>query len=72
MAAKQKDLDAKVKASAELWTANMPEKFLSSFIQTKTDEIRYQLSQLEDSDSDSDSDSDDEWSFLMCATHIDY
>ena len=60
--AKQKAMDKVVKGSAELWTANMPEKYLSSFLQTKVNEIRFQLAQIEDeSDSDSDSDSDDEW-----------
>jgi len=52
---------------AEAWTANMPEHVINSFIQTKTDEIRYQLAQVEsreqsdsDSDSSDSSDSDDE------------
>jgi len=62
--AKQKALrDEEISGSAELWTANMPEHVLNSFIQTKTDEIRYQLAQVEarensDSDDSSDSDSD--------------
>lgn len=46
--AAQKAMDKKVKDSAELWTANMPEKFLSSFLQTKVNEIRYQLAQVEE------------------------
>lgn len=64
--AKQKALrDEEISGNAELWTANMPEHVINSFIQTKTDEIRYQLAQVEarensDSDSSDSSDSDDE------------
>jgi len=52
-----------LKNSGELWTANMPEDYLSGYIQTQVQDIRRQLAQVEqreDSDSDSDSDSDDE------------
>lgn len=53
-----------LKNSGELWTANMPEDYLSGYIQTQVQDIRRQLAQVEqregDSDSESDSDSDDE------------
>lgn len=54
-----------VKGSAELWTANMPEKYLDGYLQTEIDDVKQQfaqvLNQADDSDSDSsDSDSDDE------------
>jgi myosin heavy subunit len=55
---------ATIKGNDELWVANMPPEVLNSFVQTKVNEIRQQLAQVEareDSDSDSsDSDSDDE------------
>jgi hypothetical protein len=42
----------------------MPEEYLDGYVQTKVNEIRYQLAQVEQqeesSDSESDSDSDDE------------
>jgi hypothetical protein len=42
----------------------MPENYLDGYVQTKVNELRYQLAQAvendESSDSDSDSDSDDE------------
>jgi hypothetical protein len=50
--------DATIAGSAELWTANMPEHVINSFLQTKVDEIRYQLAQVEARDQQSDSDSD--------------
>lgn len=54
-----------IKENDEVWTANMPEQYLRSFVQTQVDSMRHQLAQIEaregDSDSDSsDSDSDDE------------
>merc|ERR1712203_737409 len=55
---------ATIKGNDELWVANMPPEVLNSFVQTKVNEIRHQLAEVEsreDSDSDSsDSDSDDE------------
>lgn len=65
MAAKAKEHKAVLSANPELWTANMPEKFLTGYVQTQVNDIRRQLAQIEDRDSDSDSsdsDSDDEWS----------
>lgn len=61
----KKDRDEKIRNSAELWTANMPQEYLEGYIQTQVHEIKQQLAQVEareqDSDSDSsDSDSDDE------------
>jgi hypothetical protein len=50
--------DATIAGNAELWTANMPEHVINSFLQTKVDEIRYQLAQVEARDQQSDSDSD--------------
>jgi len=59
-----KERDATIRASGELWTANMPGEYLEGYVQTKVNEIRYQLAQIEarenDSDSDSDSDSSDD------------
>jgi colicin import membrane protein len=57
--------DKLLKENDEIWTANMPEQYLKSFVQTQVDSMRHQLAQIEaregDSDSDSsDSDSDDE------------
>merc|ERR1719353_2269168 len=55
---------ATIKGNDELWVANMPPEVLNSFVQTKVNQIRHQLAEVEsreDSDSDSsDSDSDDE------------
>ena len=55
---------AEIKGNDELWVANMPGEYLNSFVQTKVNQLRHQLAEVEareDSDSDSsDSDSDEE------------
>ena len=64
LAAAKAERAATIKGNDELWVANMPPEVLNSFVQTKVNEIREQLAQVEareDSDSDSsDSDSEDE------------
>merc|ERR1719353_1318645 len=64
LAVAKAERDATIKGNDELWVANMPPEVLSSFVQTKVNEIRHQLAEVEsreDSDSESsDSDSDDE------------
>ena len=64
LAAAKAERAATIKGNDELWVANMPPEVVGSFVQTKVNEIRHQLAQIEareDSDSDSsDSDSDDE------------
>lgn len=51
--------DAKIKGSAELWTANMPQEYLDGYIGLKMNQLRFQLAQLDDAEeSGSDSDSD--------------
>jgi len=64
LAAAKAERAATIKGNDELWVANMPPEYLNSFVQTKVNQIRQQLAEVEareDSDSDSsDSDSDDE------------
>merc|ERR1712032_1386941 len=38
---------ATIKGNDELWVANMPPEVLSSFVQTKVNEIRHQLAEVE-------------------------
>jgi len=64
----------KIAGNAELWTANMPEKYLDGYLQTEIDDVKQQFAQVldqeGDSDSDSsDSDSDDEWSIDEFHSH---
>jgi len=71
---RQKANEAKISGSAELWTANMPEKYLDGYLQTEIDDVKEQFAQIlnqeGDSDSDSDSsDSDDEWSIDEFHSH---
>lgn len=55
---RQKANEAKISGSAELWTANMPEKYLDGYLQTEIDDVKQQFAQILNQEGDSDSDSD--------------
>lgn len=57
--AAQKANDALVKGDAELWTANMPAKYLEGYLQTEINDVKQQFAEVEDKEGDSDSDSSD-------------
>lgn len=57
--AAQKANDQMIKGNAELWTANMPERYLSGYLQTEINDVKEQLAQVLDQEGDSDSDSSD-------------
>jgi len=72
--AAQKAHDALIGGNAELWTANMPAKYLEGYLQTEINDVKQQLAEViskeADSDSDSsDSDSDDEWTIDEFNSH---